>query len=162
MWLSKPSTGRGLHDVQRLARRHAAEHVEHHDVAQLLQADQVGEGAADVAGADEGDLLAGHEESLGGLCRRCVALGGSAGKIAPRPPGPPDVSQCPVDYSGTQRTTLVWPMAMVAMVPSGQLDCAMVGLPRSLPQRRATLRVAPEVQTRRPLRMVQLAIADWR
>ena len=54
----------GLHDVERLARRDAAEHVEQHDVAQFLEADQVGERAADIAGADEGDLVAGHGQSF--------------------------------------------------------------------------------------------------
>jgi hypothetical protein len=49
-----------LHDVERLARGDAAEHVEQHDVAQLLEPDKVGERAADIAGADEGDLVAGH------------------------------------------------------------------------------------------------------
>ena len=54
----------GLHDVERLAGGDAAEHVEQDDVAEFLQADQVGERAADVAGADEGDLVAGHLVSL--------------------------------------------------------------------------------------------------
>ena len=60
MSASNPSTGAGLHDVERLAGGDAAEHVEQHDVAEFLQADQVGERAADIAGADEGDLVAGH------------------------------------------------------------------------------------------------------
>ena len=38
----------------------AAEHVEKDDVAQLLEADQVGQGATDVAGPDERDLAASH------------------------------------------------------------------------------------------------------
>ena len=49
-----------LHQVERLAGGNAAEHVEQRDVAEFLQADQVGERAADVAGADQGDLVAGH------------------------------------------------------------------------------------------------------
>ena len=50
----------GLHDVERLARGDAAEHVEQHDVAEFLEADQVGQRAADIAGADQGDLVACH------------------------------------------------------------------------------------------------------
>jgi hypothetical protein len=57
----EPVDGAGLHDVERLARRHPGEHVEHHDVAEFLEADQMGERPADVAGADEGDLVACHE-----------------------------------------------------------------------------------------------------
>ena len=82
----------GLHDVERLARRHAAEHVEQDDVAQFLQSDQMGERAADIAGADEGDLAAGHA-----LCpcrwRRLGAVGntrrpsGVARKRRDRPEG---------------------------------------------------------------------------
>ena len=53
----------GLRDVERLAGRHAAEHVEQDDVAELLEANQVGERAADITGADEGDLVPGHGAS---------------------------------------------------------------------------------------------------
>ena len=50
----------GLHNVERLAGGDAGEDVEHDDIAQFLQADQMGERAADVAGAHQGNLLAGH------------------------------------------------------------------------------------------------------
>ena len=49
-----------LAEVERLALRNALGHVEENDVAKALQCREVGERAADVAGADEGDLLAGH------------------------------------------------------------------------------------------------------
>ncbi len=61
---SKPSTGRGLGDVEPLALRDAFRDVEEDDVAEFLQADEVGERAADLSGADERDLLAGHEEKI--------------------------------------------------------------------------------------------------
>ena len=54
---SKPSTGAGLGDVERLALRHALGDVEEDDVAEFLQADEMGERAADLAGADERDLV---------------------------------------------------------------------------------------------------------
>ena len=60
----EPVDRAGLHDVERLAGRHAAEHVEQHDVAEFLQADQMSERAADIAGADQGDLVAGHRGVL--------------------------------------------------------------------------------------------------
>ena len=60
----EPVDRAGLHDVKRLAGGDAAEHVEHHDVAEFLQADQVCQGAADIAGTDEGDLIAGHGRVL--------------------------------------------------------------------------------------------------
>ncbi len=49
-----------LGDVEALALWHALGDVEQDHVAELLQADEVGEGAADVAGADERDCLACH------------------------------------------------------------------------------------------------------
>ena len=51
---------RGLGNVERLALRDAFHDVEHHDIAELFQADQVSERAADLAGADQCNLLAGH------------------------------------------------------------------------------------------------------
>ena len=39
--------------------------LEHDDVAEFLQPDQVGEGAADIAGADQRDLPAGHGNTPG-------------------------------------------------------------------------------------------------
>ena len=43
--------------------------VEEHDVAEFLQADEMGERAADLAGADERDLFPGHESVLGFVAR---------------------------------------------------------------------------------------------
>ncbi len=54
----------GLGEVQRLALRHALGDVEQDHVAQLLARGDVGQGAADHAGADEGDLRASHEAML--------------------------------------------------------------------------------------------------
>ena len=51
---------RGFGDVEPLALRDAFGDVEQHDVAEFLQPGEMGERAADLAGADEGDLLAGH------------------------------------------------------------------------------------------------------
>ena len=51
---------RGLRDVERLALRDAFGDVEHHDVAELLEADEVGERAADLAGADQRNLVTRH------------------------------------------------------------------------------------------------------
>ena len=51
---------RGLGDVERLALRDAFGDVEHHDVAELLEADEMGERAADLAGADQRDLRTRH------------------------------------------------------------------------------------------------------
>ena len=54
---------RGLRDVERFALRDALRDVEHHDVAEFFEADQVSERAADLAGADQCNLLARHEEA---------------------------------------------------------------------------------------------------
>ena len=51
---------RGLRDVERLALRDALGDVEQHDVAELLEADEVGERAADLAGADQRNLVTRH------------------------------------------------------------------------------------------------------
>ena len=51
---------RGFGDVERLALRDAFHDVEHHDVAKLLETDEVGEGAADLAGTDQGNFIARH------------------------------------------------------------------------------------------------------
>ncbi len=56
--------GAGLGDVERLALRQAFHDVEEHDVAKLLEADQVGERAADHATADQGDLRTRHSSIL--------------------------------------------------------------------------------------------------
>ena len=49
-----------LLEVERLALGNALDDVEQDDVAELLLRGQVGEGAADIAGTDQGDLLASH------------------------------------------------------------------------------------------------------
>ena len=55
---------RGLRDVERLALRHALGDVEQDDVAQLLQADEVSQRAADLTGADQSNLVARHGKSV--------------------------------------------------------------------------------------------------
>ncbi len=49
-----------LEEVERLPLRQPFDDVEEHDVAEMLQRSEVRERAADVAGPDEGDLLACH------------------------------------------------------------------------------------------------------
>ena len=49
-----------LRDIERLALGHAFGDVEHHDVAELLQADEVSQRAADLTGADQSNLVARH------------------------------------------------------------------------------------------------------
>src|SRR5262249_39797652 len=56
--------GRGLHEVERLALRHAIDDVEQDDVAQMLQAGEQGERAADLPGAHQRDLAACHAPVL--------------------------------------------------------------------------------------------------
>ena len=51
---------RGLRDVERFALRDALHDVEHHDIAELFQADQVSQRTADLARADQSNLLARH------------------------------------------------------------------------------------------------------
>ena len=51
---------RRLGDVERLALRDAFGDVEQHDVAELLQADEMGQRAADLAGADQRNLVTRH------------------------------------------------------------------------------------------------------
>ena len=50
----------GLREVERLALRRAFGDVEQDDVAEFLEADEVGQRAADLAGADQCDLVARH------------------------------------------------------------------------------------------------------
>src|SRR6185436_12560783 len=49
-----------LRDVERLALRNAFGDVEHHDVAELLQADEVSQRSADLTGANQSNLVARH------------------------------------------------------------------------------------------------------
>ena len=51
---------RGLGNIERLALRNAFRDVEHHDVAELTQSDEVGERSADLAGADQSNLGTRH------------------------------------------------------------------------------------------------------
>ncbi len=52
-----------LRDVERLALRQAFHDVEQHDIAELFQADEKRQRAADLAAADERDFVAGHGET---------------------------------------------------------------------------------------------------
>ena len=76
---------RSLHDVERLSLRHAFDNVEQHDIAQFLEAGQEGQRAADLAGADQRDLVACHREIL--VIRVCQGGQGMA-RVLPRIPGP--------------------------------------------------------------------------
>ena len=69
-WASKSFDRRGLGDVERLALRDAFHDVEHHDVAELLEPDQVGERAADLAGADQRNLVTRHDGKISWLVSR--------------------------------------------------------------------------------------------
>ena len=60
----KPVDRRGLRDIERFALRHAFGDVEHHHIAQLLQADEVGQRAADLTGTNQGDLVTRHGKSF--------------------------------------------------------------------------------------------------
>ena len=60
----KPSIGTGLGQIQRLALGQAFHDVEHHHIAQFLESDQMGERAADLSAADQGDFLARHGKVL--------------------------------------------------------------------------------------------------
>ena len=60
----EPVDGRRLRDIERFALWNALGDVEHHDVAQFLQADEVGQGSADLAGANQSNLVARHGKSV--------------------------------------------------------------------------------------------------
>ena len=51
---------RRFRDIERLALRDAFHDVKHHDVAELFQADEVGERAADLAGTDQRNFVSRH------------------------------------------------------------------------------------------------------
>ena len=57
---SKPSTGEDCDEIERLALGDAFGDVEQHDVAELLEADEMGERAADLAGTDQRNLGTRH------------------------------------------------------------------------------------------------------
>ena len=63
----------GFGDVQRLALGGAFRDVEQHDIAEFLDRGEMGERAADLTGADEGDLGSGHEWLLSRMCLRGFA-----------------------------------------------------------------------------------------
>ena len=92
---------RGLGDVERLALRDAFRDVEEDDVAEFLQADEMGERAADLSGADERDLVAGHE----GVCSwRGRAAGPRArASLAPDKPALQAAGGAPVLAAGGRR-----------------------------------------------------------
>ena len=75
---------RRLHEVERLALRHAFGDVEKHDVAELFEPDEMSQGAADLACADQGNLLTRH---VGEILRE-RAIGTSCGTEECRPNGP--------------------------------------------------------------------------
>ena len=52
---------RGFGDVERLALRDALHDVEHHDVTEFFQSDEMGQRAADLAGADQRNLVTRHD-----------------------------------------------------------------------------------------------------
>jgi hypothetical protein len=54
----------GLRDIERFALRHALGNVEHHDIAELLQADEVSQRSADLTGANQSNLVARHGKSV--------------------------------------------------------------------------------------------------
>ena len=76
---------RGLGDVETLALRNAFGNIEQDDVAEFLEADQMGERAADHAGADEGDLVACHVGSFP-FVRKPPGTG-AAGSVGPEDGG---------------------------------------------------------------------------
>ena len=61
----EPVDRRGFRDVETFALGDAFRDVEEDDVAEFLQADEMGERSADLACTDERDLFPGHDLSLG-------------------------------------------------------------------------------------------------
>src|SRR3546814_7535781 len=62
-----------LDEIERLALGHAVDDVEENDVAQLLEAGEQRQSAADVAGADQRDLVARHFPRFPNLSERSQA-----------------------------------------------------------------------------------------
>src|SRR5262249_46518787 len=56
----------GLRDIEGLALGHALGDVEHHDVAQFLEANEVSQRSADLTGANQSNLVACHGKPV--LC----------------------------------------------------------------------------------------------
>ena len=73
---------RGLRDVEALALRDTFRDVEHDDVAEFLEPDQMGERAADHTRADEGNLVACHAN------RPLRIAGSTRGRRELKPLGP--------------------------------------------------------------------------
>ena len=69
---------RRLDQIQRLAGGQAFDDVEQHDIAKLPLGGQQGEGAADLAGTDEGELAARHDNP--------APEGGPTSRSNPAPP----------------------------------------------------------------------------
>ncbi len=67
-----------LDDVERLTLRHPLDDIEQDNIAQLLQAGEQGQRAADLAGANQGDLLACHGHVL------IVGRWGETARVLPR------------------------------------------------------------------------------
>jgi len=55
---------RGLRDIERFSLRHALGNVEHHDVAELFQADEMSQRSADLTGANQSNLVTRHGKSV--------------------------------------------------------------------------------------------------
>src|SRR5262249_61196512 len=71
---------RGLDEIERLALGDAFGDVEQHDVAELLEADEMGERAADLAGTDQRDLGTRHRGKTSG--KATDGNGGTPGMYA--------------------------------------------------------------------------------
>jgi len=64
---------RAIPEVKALALRKAFDDVDEDDVCQAGLGDPLGGGGAHIAGADDGDLVAGHPGGLLSANRRCVS-----------------------------------------------------------------------------------------
>ena len=64
--------GARFRDVERLALGRAVGNVEQDDVAEFLERGEMGQRAADLAGADEGNLGSGHGELISDQVIRCA------------------------------------------------------------------------------------------
>src|SRR5881409_2603140 len=78
----------GLSQVERLALRDALDHIHQHDVAELLLHRVLGDGRADVAGADDGDLRSRHQNptslAMSALSPRGVPRRAGLNPVCPR------------------------------------------------------------------------------
>jgi hypothetical protein len=96
-----------------------------------------------------------------GYSRARVAATRRAGADRRMEPRAPGASGAQVQ-SGMQRVMSLWPIALVAMVPSGQARWLIAAGGKSLAQRREVFDATP-LQTRRPLRVTQrcVVLARW-